>query len=389
MTFLLLAVIYVVFISLGLPDGLLGSAWPAIQASFHAPVGLGGALALLATLMTMVSSLSTSFLIKKIGTGPLLVISTALTAGALLGSAQASSLYWLFLLAIPLGLGAGAIDTALNNYVATHYKAHHMNWLHAFWGLGAALGPVLFAVSLANTGDWHAGYGTLGVLQAGIVVLLAVSLPLWNRAQNSHPQQDTGNDFTEASYGLLIKDKAVLLSFLTFLLYVGIEVGIGLWLASYLVSIQNVAIEVASFWVGLYYGAITVGRVFAGFVSFKIPGTITIRAGMILAIVGALLLVAHVHSTVTLLGIVLVGIGFAPVYPSLIHETPARFGKRASAKIMSLQMVGSAAGASIIPPLIGLFSNQFSLMAFAVIVPLVLIMQLITSEYINKLVAKQ
>lgn len=381
---ILLIIIYVVFISLGLPDGVLGSAWPAIQQALSVPLGWGGFIALVATVMTIISSLATASLVRRLGVGMLLTISTGLTALALLGFSQVSAVEWLVLLAIPLGLGAGAIDSALNNYVANHYKAHHMNWLHAFWGVGATLGPIIFAASLATTGDWHAGYLRLGIVQIGIVIVLLLSLPLWGKVRQRKVASQEDTVLSDVTFALLLKERAVRYSFLAFLLYVGIEVGAGLWLASYLVKVQSVSVETASFWTGVYYGAITVGRILTGFISFKVSSRHMIRAGLIVSLIGVLLLVLHLAPAASLIGIVLIGLGFAPVYPGLIHDTPERFGAKKSAKVMSLQMVGGYIGASTIPPFIGLLSGSMSLSVFAYIIPLTLLCLAISTEQLNR-----
>lgn len=384
MTLLLLAIIYVIFISLGLPDGLLGSAWPAIQKDLHQPLGIGGFIGLVVTLMTIVSSLATSYLVRKLGIGWLLVISTLLTTTALLGFSLASNIYWLFLLAVPLGLGAGAIDSALNDYVAKHYAAHHMNWLHAFWGVGATLGPIIFASSLAASGDWHDGYQTLGMIQAGIVAIILCSVPLWTRVKR-RKNVAADHEETDIKFILLLRDKKILYSFLIFLLYTGIEVGVGLWLASYLVTIQLVTIESASLWAGIYYGAITAGRLLTGFLSLKVSSELMIRAGLIVSLAGAVMVGLAIDPMITIIGIALIGLGFAPVYPGLIHITPERFGRSSSSKVMSLQMVGGYIGASIIPPLIGLVSNALTLQAFIIMTPVILASLLASTEILNRL----
>lgn len=389
MALLLIVIIYVVFISLGLPDGLLGSAWPAIQKDLNEPLGIGGFIALIVTLMTIISSLATSFLVRKLGVGVLLTLSTLLTTISLFGFSQAPAIAWLFLLAIPLGLGAGAIDSALNDYVSKHYEAHHMNWLHAFWGVGATVGPIVFAVSLADTGNWHSGYLHLGFIQAAIVLLLIFSLPLWSKVKQRKNIAETSDDIGDVKFSLLLREKAILYSFITFLLYTGIEVGVGLWLASYLVNIQSIAIETAALWAAFYYGAITTGRLLAGFISLKFSSKLMIRAGLVLAITGAFALAMNAHPALSIAGVILIGLGFAPIYPGLIHMTPERFGSRKSAKVMSLQMVGGYIGASIIPPAIGLFAGIISLHVFAIITPIILVGLVICTELLNKMASGQ
>ncbi|RYF28725.1 MAG: MFS transporter [Chloroflexi bacterium] len=372
MPIFLLVIIYLVFVSLGLPDGVLGGAWPSIQSSFNAPLPTGGYIALVITFMTIVSSLATAYLVKRLGTGKLITISTALTALSLLGFSQAVSIEWLFLLAVPLGLGAGAIDSALNNYVANHYDAHHMNWLHACWGIGATAGPILFATSLASSGDWHSGY-----------------LTLWAKVKpRKATEAQSENDFSDIKFSLLIKQRPVLLSFISFLLYQGIEVGIGLWIASYLVSVQSMALETAALWTGVYYGAITLGRIGTGLISMKVSSKQMIRFGLLISICGAILLSIDIHSIASFVGIGLIGLGFAPIYPSMIHATPERFGANKSAKIMSLQMVGGYTGASLIPPIIGITSGVFSMAVFAFIVPATLLLLVVSTELMNRLLTR-
>lgn len=389
MPIFLLVIIYLVFVSLGLPDGVLGGAWPSIQSSFNAPLPTGGYIALVITFMTIVSSLATAYLVKRLGTGKLITISTALTALSLLGFSQAVSIEWLFLLAVPLGLGAGAIDSALNNYVANHYDAHHMNWLHACWGIGATAGPILFATSLASSGDWHSGYLTLGLTQVSIVIVLLLTIGLWAKVKpRKATEAQSENDFSDIKFSLLIKQRPVLLSFISFLLYQGIEVGIGLWIASYLVSVQSMALETAALWTGVYYGAITLGRIGTGLISMKVSSKQMIRFGLLISICGAILLSIDIHSIASFVGIGLIGLGFAPIYPSMIHATPERFGANKSAKIMSLQMVGGYTGASLIPPIIGITSGVFSMAVFAFIVPATLLLLVVSTELMNRLLTR-
>lgn len=384
MAILLLVIIYIIFISLGLPDGVFGSAWPAIHTSLGAPAGLGGFLTVVITLMTIVSSLSAAYMIRRLGIGLLIAISTALTALALIGYANVENVAWLFILAVPFGLGAGAIDTALNNYVATHYKAHHMNWLHGFWGVGATLGPLIFAATLISTGDWHDGFMRLGLIQLAIVLLILFSLGLWGRVKAKKPDRGAETIEYQESSAKLLGDKNVALAVLSFYLYVGIEVAIGFWLASYLVSIQNLPHETAAIYAGLYYAAITAGRFLTGFLSFKSSNIVVIRLGIIVSIIGVLLLILNISPTISAVGIGLIGLGFAPVYPGLIHETPNRVGTRKSARVMGLQMAAGGLGAMSVPPLIGVLSESFSFMAFGYVSLTLVVLILLVTEAANR-----
>lgn len=387
MSLALLIVIYIVFISLGLPDGLFGSAWPAIRDDMGAPLELGGVIAVLFTSMTIVSSLMTTAIVRRIGVGLLLAGSTALTIVSLIGFAYAPSVEWLLVLALPLGFGGGAIDSALNNYVANNYRAHHMNWLHAFWGVGATMGPVVFAMSLAAAGAWQAGYMNLGLIQLAILILIIASLPLWSMVRTR--SKSTSQPTSDHRYIRLLSRPLTRLSVIAFALYVGVEVAIGLWLASYLVEVKALAFETASLWAGVYYGAITVGRVICGFIALRASDRVMVRYGLSLAAIGAVLLFAVPGVETSLAGIVLVGGGIAPIYPALIHTTPQRFGRAQSSKVMSLQMVGGYLGAAVIPPLIGLLSGQISMQVFAVAVPLLLAGVVLVTERINRIVARR
>lgn len=383
MATLLLVVIYIVFISLGLPDGILGGAWPAIRQELNQSLEIGGFVALTVTLMTILSSLATSELVRRLGIGRLLAVSVALTAFALVGFSQTPNITWLFVFAIPLGLGAGAIDSALNNYVALHYKAHHMNWLHGFWGVGATAGPMIFATALSTGGDWHTGYLYLGILQAAIVCILVVTLALWN---NVHPTREGGDKKRDrVSFRGLLHIKSVRHTFVAFLIYTGLEVAVGLWLASYLVSIQSVTTQNAALWTGLYFAAITVGRLITGFVSFKMNSNNLVRIGLIISFIGVAILAISTNSVLSIIGVTFIGVGFAPIYPSLIHLTPERFGKQRASKVMSLQMVGGYVGVSLIPPIIGVASGATSLLAFIVIIPLLLIALVYNTERLQYL----
>lgn len=387
MATLLLVVIYIVFISLGLPDGVFGGAWPAIRQELNQSLEIGGFVALVVTLMTILSSLATSELVRRLGIGLLLTISVALTAFALIGFSQAPSITWLFLFAIPLGLGAGAIDSALNNYMALHYKAHHMNWLHGFWGVGATAGPMIFATALATSGDWHAGYFYLGILQIGIVCILIITLALWNRVHPTRVSKNESHD--EVSFRALLFMKSVRYTFVAFLIYTGLEVAVGLWLASYLVNVQNVTPQNAALWTGLYFAAITVGRLATGFVSFKMKSSDLVRVGLVMSFIGVAVLAIGTNPIISIVGVILIGIGFAPIYPSLIHLTPERFGKQKASKVMSLQMVGGYVGVSLIPPIIGVISGTISLLAFIVFVPLLLIALAYATERLEYLYKRQ
>lgn len=385
MATVLLVIIYIVFISLGLPDGVFGGAWPAIYGSINAAAGIGGVISLLSTAMTIISSLMTSWLSKKLGTGLLLTVSTALTVVGLVGFAGSHEIAWLFLFSIPLGLGAGAIDSALNHYVATHFEAHHMNWLHASWGIGATMGPIIYTIAYASTHNWRSGYIAIGIIQAAIMALLLFSLPLWKKVHTHAARGEEEVVPSDVSFIQLLQEKRALLAFVSFLLYVGVEVMLGIWLGTYLVNVQGVSLELAALFTSLFYAAITIGRVVAGFIVMRVDNLHLIRYGTLIALLGAVLVVTDFAPAFTIIGIGLIGLGLAPVYPGMIHETPERFGKHKAAKVMSLQMVGGYVGATALPPLVGLLSGTFS---FSIVMSMALgaiVLLFIATEVMNKL----
>lgn len=262
-----LIIIYLAFISLGLPDSMLGAAWPMMRLDYGAPVDTAGLLSMIVVAGTIISSLASSSVLKRFGTGMVTFISVAVTALALLGFSYSSSVVWLAVLALPLGLGAGSIDTGLNNYVATHYKAHHMSWLHCFWGVGAMLGPIIMSRYIAGGESWREGYFMVSMIQFALVVLLFASLPLWKRAgKSSSPQAGekvqeglVAVPATNASSGNVLRIKGVKLAMITFLFYCGVEATVGLWGSSYLVNVKDVSPATAAGWVSLYYGESLLG----------------------------------------------------------------------------------------------------------------------------------
>lgn len=395
-TFFLL-IIYLAFISLGLPDSLLGVAWPAMQPDIGAAFESAGLLSMVVTGGTIVSSLISGSVIERFGTGMVTLFSCLLTASALLGFAYAPSLFWLILLAIPLGLGAGAVDTGLNHYVANHYKAHHMSWLHCFWGVGATLGPIIMSYAMGANGTWRDGYFTVSMLQFVLVFILLLTLPLWRIVASQHRQpegmieEQTGNESTNSDeaivqkHGKPLQIRGVKITLLAFMFYCGVEATVGLWGASFLVGTRNLPPETAAVWVSMYYGGITVGRFITGFVTLRLNNRTLIRAGQVTAIAGAFLLLLPVHSYLSLLGLIVIGLGLAPIFPCLLHETPARFGKAQSSRIMGYQMAVAYTGTTILPPLFGIVAAQISIGLFPVVILLFALIMLLSSEKVNRI----
>ncbi len=348
-TILLLSVIYLAFISLGLPDSLLGVTWPTMQSEWLMSVDAIGIVSMTLIGATIVSSFMSSRVITKLGTGKTTFISCALTGTALLGISYAPSFVWLILLVIPLGLGGGSVDAALNNYVALHFKAHHMNWLHSFWGVGATVGPLIMAQTIVLSGSWRLGYKTVGVIQLGLMLVLFMALPLWKKHKpvtREHTSKFEKQDNISSDILRLRNINGLPYALVTILLYCSVEHAIGLWGSTFLVQIRHLSVETAASWVGFYYGGITIGRFTSGFLSFRLNNTQLIRGGMMTALTGTLLIISNLSQSLLMSGFIVVGIGLAPIFPSMLHETPIRFGRHNSQRIIGIQMgfayIGSA-----------------------------------------------
>ncbi len=349
----LLIIIYVAFISLGLPDGVLGSIWPVMRFELNLPLWTAGLVGMVGSLGTVVSALNSYRLIHRFGTAKVTYVSVCMTAVSLLGFSFASSLPVLLFLAIPLGLGAGSVDSALNNYVALHYKARHMNWLHSFWGLGASSGPLIMGVVLSYGVSYRYGYRLLGLVQVLLVVALVVSRSLWS---DSKPVRTAAEEQTQPRSCI----KAIPFAMLSFFFYCALEVSTGLWAVSYLVEVKQLPPETAAFFGSLFFLGITSGRMVSGFISFRLSNLRLIALGLGLCFISvALLFVSSL--AVSGFSLLLLGIGCAPIFPSMIHETPRSFGGENSQRIIGLQMASAYVGSAITPPLFGLLGSTVGL----------------------------
>lgn len=381
---ILLVLIYLAFIGLGLPDSLLGAAWPQLRIDIGAPLSGAGMVSMIVTAGTIVSSLVSARVIRRFGTGKVTAISTALTAAALLGYAFAPAYWWLCIMAIPLGLGAGAVDAALNNFVALHYKAHHMSWLHCFWGLGATAGPILLSVFLARPQGWRTGIRSIGLLQLALVAVLTFSLPLWRKVTE---KKEIGSDATSdpVSNREALRLRGLPAALLTFFCYCGAELGCGLWASSFLVASRGVAPAQAAGWVSLYYAGITAGRFFSGFAMHRLTCPAMIRLGGLTSLAGCVMLVLPLPTVFSAVALVLIGLGCAPVYPCMIHETPARFGEANSQTAMGLQMATAYCGSTLMPPLLGLLAQLVSVTVFPWFLMILFGLMLVASEVAARL----
>ena len=396
MTTFLLVIIYLAFISLGLPDSLLGAAWPVMQSDLGAPLETAGFLFMAIAGGTIISSLASGKVLNKFGTSKVTTVSVLMTAGALLGFHFAPSAVWLFVCAIPLGLGAGAVDSGLNDYVATHYKAHHMSWLHCFWGVGATLGPIIMAQFISEQSSWRNGYFAISGIQFALVIILFITLPLWNRVtSNSNiilkedPEDSKGEFYEEDAKDIKpLQMKGVKLSLATFLFYCGVESTVGLWGSSYLVNVKELQVALAAQWVSFYYAGITIGRLITGFITFKISNLTLIRMGQIIALVGAALLFLPLTSTFSLVGFIMIGLGLAPIFPCMLHETPTRFGKKHSKTIMGYQMAVAYTGSTFMPPLLGFIASHSTIGIFPFCIGVLVAAMLLSSETLNNTLKK-
>lgn len=384
-TLLLLTLIYIAFISLGLPDSLLGVSWPAMQLEWGMSLDAAGLISIFITGGTIISSLLSGRIIRLIGTGKLTFISCLLTGTALLSMSYAPSYIWLVILAIPLGFGAGSVDAALNNYVALHFKAHHMNWLHSFWGIGATIGPLIMAKTLLDEGSWRGGYRIISIVQLSLALLLMLSLSLWAK----HAALSNSPDLTpDSSIGYkeknVFKLKGVKYALATFSFYCAVEVAIGLWGSSYLMQIKGLSIEKAASWIAIYYGSITVGRFISGFISFKLNNTQMIRIGITTALIGVVLLLFPLPEYLLFIAFIFIGLGLSPIFPAMIHETPKRFGKVYSQDIIGYQMAFAYIGTGTLPPLFGFIVKYTNMGLF----PIYLILCMLVIVYCTQWLAK-
>jgi len=362
----LLIIIYVSFISLGLPDAVLGSAWPVMHIELGLPLWSAGLIAATTSLGTVISALYSTKVIARFGTGKVTLISVLMTALALLGFSFSHHIVLLLIFALPLGLGAGSVDTALNNYVALHYKARHMSWLHSFWGVGASMGPAIVALALSLGYSYRGGYRAIGGLQIVLVLVLAFSLRKWR----DHDVTEVGEQ-TQSNRAAL-KIKGVPLALLTFFLYCSLEIATGLWATTYLVQVKGLDPTKAALWGGLYYMGITVGRVFSGFITFRVSNNQMTFGGLVLCL-ASLFLFLSPNANVAGFALVLLGLGSAPIFPSMIHETPRRFGVGSSQAIIGMQMATAYVGNMVMPPVVGALASTVGLVWLPVIQALLVV----------------
>ncbi len=378
MIHILLAVIYLSFISLGLPDSLLGSAWPSIYGQFHVPISYAGGISMIIALGTIISSLQSDRLTRKLGTGIVTAVSVGMTALALFGFSISGSFFALCLWAVPYGLGAGSVDAALNNYVALHYASRHMSWLHCMWGVGASIGPYIMGFALSDGVGWNMGYRWISFIQIFLTVVIVVSLPLWGK-RNAESVTDAAETavLTLPQIICIPGTKSVVG---TFFCYCALEQTTALWASSYLVLQKGISSETAATFASLFFLGITVGRAVCGFLTLKFNDTQMIRMGQGIAALGVAALLLPLGDTASLAGLILIGLGCAPIYPSVIHATPDHFGAENSQAIIGVQMASAYVGTCLMPPLFGLIANHSTPALFPWYLLVILILMLLLHE---------
>lgn len=399
MTQLLLAIIYLAFISLGLPDSLLGSAWPTMYQQFGVPISYAGIISMIISAGTIVSSLQSDRLTKKLGTGKVTAISVAATAVALFGFSFSHSFWALCLWAIPYGLGAGSVDASLNNYVALHYKSRHMSWLHCMWGVGATAGPYIMGIALSMGQGWNMGYRYIGIIQVVLTAILVFSIPLWKgrkstteNLQNTGTEQLLGNASEKAG---ITSEKALSLReilkiagakevMICFFCYCALEQTAGLWASSYLTLHKGVSSETAAIFASLFYIGITVGRAISGFITMKLNDIQMIRLGQGIIVAGIVAMILPGSNVFALAGLILIGLGCAPIYPCVIHSTPAHFGADKSQAIIGVQMAFAYIGTMLMPPLFGLIARGISVALLPFYLFVILVVMIIMHELLTK-----
>ncbi len=381
---LLLIIIYLSFISLGLPDSILGAAWPSMYPGLQVPVSYAGILSMIIAAGTIVSSLQSDRLTRWLGTGKVTAISVAMTAAALFGFSVSSQFWMLCLWAIPYGLGAGGVDASLNNYVALHYESRHMSWLHCMWGVGATVGPYIMGLVLTGGGTWNLGYRVISVLQIVLTVILVFSLPLWKG--RSETVEQSGEEVAAKALTLreVVQIRGVKEILLCFFCYCALEQTTSLWASSYLTLYKGIPAETAATFASMFFIGITVGRALSGFVTMKLNDTQMIRLGQGIVGVGILLMLLPFGNVCALAGLIVIGLGCAPIYPCVIHSTPAHFGADKSQAIIGIQMASAYVGTCLMPPVFGLIAGHISVALLPVYLLFFLVLMAVMHELLNR-----
>lgn len=399
---LLLAIIYIAFVSLGLPDSLVGAGWPVMQRDLDVPVAYAGIITMIIAGGTIVSSLASERLTRRAGAGVVTAVSVGMTAAALIGFSLSGSFWLLCLWAVPYGLGAGAVDAALNNYVALHYAARHMSWLHSCWGLGASISPFVMSHAITSGAGWPSAYLTIGVAQVVLTAVLVASVPLWGRVNpvvagagsaGSTGSPDGSGDGERRGHvplGRALRIPGVVLVLVAFCAYCALESTSILWASTFLVTARDVAPATAAAFASLFLLGITAGRFLTGFVADRVGDRWLIRGGFAAVGVGVVLLLLPLQTDVlALAGLVVAGLGCAPIYPAIIHSTPVNFGRESSQAVIGVQMAAAYTGSTLAPPAFGLLSSWTGLWVLPLFLAVLAVLGLVMAERLNRLVDRR
>ena len=381
---LLLALIYVCFISLGLPDSLLGSAWPVLHAEISVPVSYAGIISGTITLGTILSSLFSDKLLHKFGAGWVTAVSVTVTALCLFGFSISTQFWMLILWAIPFGLGAGGVDAILNNYVALHYKAQHMSWLHCMWGVGAALSPYIMSFALVKLENWSRGYLIVSIIQAVLCAIIFISIPLWKKGKADNDDKAKQTKSKALSFREIFAISGAFPCFLMFFSYCALEVTTSLWASTYLVQNWSFSPEAAAGFASMFYIGVTLGRFINGFLAMKLSDKFLIRMGTGVIAVGIVFLFIPLHFAFALIGFIVIGLGCAPIYPCIIHMTPDVFGKDKSQAMIGVQMAFAYVGILAMPPLFGVIAQSISISLLPIFLAIFLILIFAMHELVLK-----
>jgi len=385
---LLLAIIYLSFISLGLPDGLLGAAWPTMCLEMDVPVSYAGMVSITISAGTIVSSLLSDRLTLRFGTGKITAVSVAMTALALMGFSFTKHYWLLFVWAVPYGLGAGSVDASLNNYVALHYSSRHMSWLHCMWGIGATTGPYLMGYALTAGHGWNAGYRYVALLQIALTAVLFLSLKIWKERKNE-PTGENAGQRTPLGLKEIWNIPGAREVMFGFFCCCAVENTAMLWASTYLVRQVGMNEDLAATLGSLFFLGMTSGRFVGGFLTAKLNDTNMIRLGQSIIGIGVIVMILHIGEAAAIAGLLLIGLGCAPIYPSIIHSTPEHFGEDNSQALIGVQMASAYTGSLLMPPVFGLIANHISISLFPWFVGVILVLMILMCEALNRKTAKQ
>lgn len=387
---ILLFIIYLAFISLGLPDSLLGAGWPVMYKDLNVPLSYAGIISMTIAFGTIISALFSDRLTKRFGSGKVTFFSVLLTAVSLFLFSISNSFYLLIIFAIPYGLGAGSVDAALNNYVALHYKSQHMSWLHCMWGVGVSISPFVMKYALNSYNDWHLGYRIIGVLQTVLTIVLLFSLPLWNKVKaDNNNEKESEENVKPLTLRETFRLKGAVAIMLAFFCYCALEQTTMLWASTYLVDKWSISEADAAGLASLFFLGITVGRGINGFISMKLSDTAMIRLGSGIILLGIIFLMLPLNATLAKAGFILIGLGCAPIYPCIIHSTPFHFGKDKSQAMIGIEMASAYVGTLAMPPLFGVLGNNISISLLPFYLLVFLVIMTFSYQYVVRLFEKK